>query len=251
MVQDIYKATLAKVMVCVDGDDGRGGAVHYEGFWAFCTLYTCQVLLENGYFEQVRRYMKHFIKEKIDENGRFRMGRNYQIYDVGDFLQVLADSWWYTGDAELILEHLEPIERVIGYVKGIRGKSMASLKPGDPRYGMIEGIMNNDWANKPPGYFFTNDAPVWEGFREFSRALQEIGDAKKDKGLREKGDHLARYAQEYFEALRKSFQSAIEREGDRITYIHIRPVHDESAREAMRTQSKTNWRFRSHRRFHE
>ncbi len=249
-IAEVYKASLAKVMVCVDGDDARGGAVHYEGFWAFCTIYTCQVLLENGHFDEARRYLDRFIRTQIDDTGRFRMGAKYQIFDAGDFLQLLADYWSYTGDASLITENLDSIQRVIDCVRGIRQKSMAKLPPDDPRCGLIEGIMNNDWGSVGPDYFFTNDAPVWEGLREFARALQDIGAAKKDKRLIGQGDQLAQYAQEYYQNLRQSFETAIERDGDKITYIHIRPV-PEGAREQMRHESLHNMRFRAHRRFHE
>ncbi len=249
-IDEVYKASLAKVMVCVDGDDVRGGAVHYEGFWAYCTVYTCQVLLENGHFDDARRYLDRFLSTEIDDTGRFRMGAYYQIFDAGDFLQLLADYWWYTGDASLITENLDPIQRVISYVKGIRQESMDELAPDDPRYGLIEGIMNNDWATDGTSYFYTNDAPVWEGFREFAKALQGIGAAKKDRELIGQGDELAQYAEQYYQDLRRSFETAIERDGDEITYIHIRPV-PEGAREQMRHESQHNKRFRAHRRFHE
>lgn len=250
MVNEIYKGSLAKVMVSVDGDEPRGGAVHYEGFWAFCCIYPSQVLLETGYFDEARRYLQHFINTRIEPTGRFRMGANFQIFDMGDFLHLLADYYWYTGDASLITENLEPIHRVIGYLKGIRQKSIDKFPPDDPRHGLVEGIMNNDWSRVGSDYYFTNDAPVWEGLRELAQAFQDVGAAENDKELTRQGRQLAEYAQEYHQSLRRSFQTAIEWDGDKITYIHIRPV-PEDAREKMRHESLRNMRFRSHRRFHE
>ena len=118
-VNEISKGALAKCLVCVDGDEVRGGAVWYEGFWPFCTIYLSQVLLEWGYFEEVRRYLVYFMKTRIEPDGKFRMGRpddaNFQIFDAGDFLKLLAYYYWYSHDASLITGHIPLIDRVVGF----------------------------------------------------------------------------------------------------------------------------------------
>ena len=214
LINDIYKGTLAKVLVCVDGNGPRGGAVHYGGFWAFCTIYTSQVLLETGHYEEARRYLQHFIKTRIAPTGRFRMGKNLQMFDVGDFLQLVADYYWYTRDAGLITENQATLDAVVGFARQARRKSIDKFPPDDPRHGLVEGIMNNDWgALFEPDYFYTNDAPIWEGLRDYAQALQELGATMKKQEYVDKGKKLAAYADQYYDNLRKSFRTAIERDG--------------------------------------
>jgi hypothetical protein len=252
-VKEISKGALAKVLVCVDGDEVRGGAIWYEGFWPFCTIYVCQVLLELGYFEEVRRYLAYFMKTRIESCGRFNMGTPddaaYQIFDAGDFLKLLANYYWYSRDAGLVTEHISLIDRVIGFVQRNREQSGKRFPPGDPRHDMVLGIMNNDWEHQP-GFFYTNDAPIWEGLRDYAQALEEIGAALDHQDLVRQGQALAGYAKEYYTALRKSFEAALEREGDRISFVHIHPVLDNSPR-PLRCIFQTDMNHRAHRRFHE
>jgi hypothetical protein len=252
-VEEIRKGALAKVLVCVDGDEVRGGAVWYEGFWPFCTIYVCQVLLELGYFEEVRRYLVYFMKTRIEPCGRFYMGTPddaaYQIFDAGDFLKLLANYYWYSRDASLITQHLPLIDRVVGFVQQSREQSIKQFPPDDPRHGMVQGIMNNDWAHEP-GFFYTNDAPIWEGMRDYAQMLEEIGAALNQPEYAAKAQALARYAKDYYATLRKSFETAIEREGERISFVHIHPVLDNPPRPP-KCVYITDMRHRAHRRFHE
>ena len=253
-VNEISKGALAKCLVCVDGDEVRGGAVWYEGFWPFCTIYLCQVLLELGYFEEVRRYLAYFMKTRIEPNGRFYMGppddAHYQIFDAGDFLKLLACYYWYSRDVSLITGHVALIDRVVDFVQRSREQSIKQFAPDDPRHGMVQGIMSNDWANKPPGFFYTNDAPIWEGLRDYAQMLEEIGAALNQHDYVAKGRALARYAKDYYATLRKSFETAIEREGQRISFVHIHPVLDNPQR-PLQCVCLTDMRYRAYRRFDE
>jgi len=252
-INEISKGALAKCLVCVDGDEVRGGAVWYEGFWPFCTIYLSQVLLELGYYEEARRYIAYFMKTRIEPGGKFNTGRhddaNYQIFDAGDFLKLLAYYYWYSHDASLITGQMQLIDRVIGYVQQNREQSMKQFPPGDPRYGMVQGIMNNDWENEP-GFFYTNDAPIWEGLRDYAQVLQEIGAATGQGEYEAKGKELAHYANDYYATLRKSFEKAVEAEGGRISFVHIHPVLD-SQKRPVQCPYLTDLRHRAHRRFHE
>jgi hypothetical protein len=251
-VNEISKGALAKCLVCVDGDEVRGGAVWYEGFWPFCTIYLCQVLLELGYFEEVRRYLAYFMKTRVEPSGKFNTGwnndANYQIYDAGDFLKLLACYYWYSHDASLITEHVLLIDRVVGFLQRNREQSIKQFPPDDPRHGMVQGIMDNDWSDKPPGFFYTNDAPIWEGLRDYAQMLEEIGTALNQHDYIAKGQALARYARDYYTTLRKSFETAIEREGQRISFVHIHPVLDNPQR-PLQCVYLTDMRYRAYRRF--
>jgi hypothetical protein len=253
-INGISKGALAKCLVCVDGDEVRGGAVWYEGFWPFCPIYLCQVLLELGYFEEVRRYLAYFMKTRIEPSGKFNTGwhddANYCIFDAGDFLKLLACYYWYSHDSSLFTEHVQIVNRVLGFLQRNREQSIKQFPPDDPRHGMVQGIQNNDFEKDPPGFFYTNDAPIWEGLRDYAQMLEEIGRALNQDDYVAKGQALARYAKDYYAMLRKSFETAVEREGERISFVHIHPVLDNPKR-PLRCIYITDMGHRAHRRFHE
>jgi hypothetical protein len=253
-VSEISKGALAKCLVCVDGDEVRGGAVWYEGFWPFCTIYLSQVLVELGYFEEARRYLVYFMKTRIEPSGKFNTGENndanYQIFDAGYFLKLLACYYWYSRDTSLLAEHIQDIDRVVGFLQANREQSIKEFPPEDPRHGMVRGILNNDLANKPPGFFFTNDAPVWEGLRDYAQMLEEIGAALNEADYVAKGQALARYAKDYYATLRKSFETAKERKGEQLSFVHIHPVLDNPQR-PLQCIYLTDEFHRAQRRFHD
>ena len=114
---------------------------------------------------------------------------------------------------------------------------------------MILGIMNNDWENEP-GFFYTNDAPVWEGLRDYAQALQEIGAALEPAGLRGQGTSAGslrdRITMLRCESRSKTPWSGRESES---SFVHIHPVLDN--RQAAPCVYLTDMRHRAHRRFHE
>jgi hypothetical protein len=254
-VSEISKGALVKCLVCVDGDEVRGGAVWYEGFWVSCVFSLSTVLLELGYFEEVRRYLTYFMKTRVEPSGKFNTATwsesigNYDISTAGDFLKLLACYYWYSHDASLITEHISLIDRVIAYVQQNREQSLRNFPPGDPRHGMVQGIMNNDWPDQP-GFYYRLDAAIWEGFRNYAQALEEIGVVMGRSEYVAKGKSLAQYAKEYYAAMRKSFETAVEREGGRVSFVHIHPVLGNPPR-PLRCIFITDMKYRRNRRWHE
>ena len=252
MVEEVYRGVTAKVLVCVDGDEVRGGAVHYEGFWPYCALSVVRVMLDLGYDDEARRYLRRFLRTRIEPSGRFRFDERsdrFQMFDTGDFLTTLAKYWWYTRDARPIQEHREAIGRVLRFIRETRARSLEAFPPDDPRHGMIEGILNND-INKEVTYYYTTDASIWNGLRNFAQALHEIGTAERHKEYVREASEMAAYADEYYDQLRRSFASAVERQDGRISFIHIHPVAEDAAGPVM-CKFRTKMGYRAHRRFHE
>jgi hypothetical protein len=255
-ISEIYKGVLVKCLVCVDGDEVRGGAVWYEGFWVPCVISLSTVLLELGYFEEVRRYLTYFMKTRIEPSGQFNMdtaGERYRNYDIstsGDFLKLLSFYYWYSRDASLITEHIPLIDRVVAYVQQNREQSIKQFPPNDPRHGMVQGVMNNDWANQQPGFYYRLDAAIWEGFRNYAQALEEIGVVMGRGEYVAKGKSLAQYAKEYYATLRKSFETAVERKEGRVSFVHIHPVLGNPPR-PYRCIFITDMKYRRNRRWHE
>jgi hypothetical protein len=144
------------------------------------------------------------------------------MFDTGHLLALLAQYYWYTGDATLIIENEETIGRVLNLIRQARRESLEKYGADDPRHGLIAGIMNNDVRDV--GFYYTTDGPIWAGLRDYAEALKAIGTAMGKQAYRKRGESLAAYARAYYADLRASIDRAIEWEGGRITYIHIHPV---------------------------
>jgi len=260
-VRDIYKSALAKLMISIDGNEPRGGAVHYEGYWPFCHLYVTETMLYLGYFDEAKRYLNNFTTKRIDPNGQFLMSPNvgsYQTFDSGRFLSLLTQYYHYTQDASLILENQNAIDRVINYIKVERHASMKQYDVDDPRHGLVTGVFNNDHKNK--AYYYTTDAPVCLGLKRYSQALEEIATTAQDDKLVAKADALSTYADNYYELLRRSFATAVERDDSgTIAFIHPQPLLPGTPTPFMSPfrandqgrNKECNPRLRAHYRFHE
>jgi hypothetical protein len=254
-INDINKAVLAKLWITNDGDELRGGGIHYEGFWPYNAIESCKLMLDLGYFDEVRFYVEHFFKTRIEPSGLFRFdwgAWRHQIYDVGYFLHCLINYYWYTGDGTFFENYEHEVDLLVGMIERNRQLSREKFPNHDPRHGMLVANMNNDFREK--SYFYSSDAPVYMGISEYAGALANFGATRKDNRLREKADELAEYAEDYFTLLRRSFEScgAIERQGDKITYIHHIPLPPEWPRPALESPYReAGSRLRAHTRFHE
>jgi hypothetical protein len=254
-INDIYKAVLAKLWLTNDGDELRGGAVHYEGFWPFTAIESCKFMLDLGYFDEAKFYLDHFLKIRVEPTGPLRFdyrAHRHQIFDIGYLLNCLARYYWYTGDGMFFEKYQKPVDLMIGMIERNRQVSRDKFGKDDPRYGMLTASMNNDIHKED--YYYTNDTPVAMGIAGYAQALEHYGVAQKENRLIEKAGNLAKYAKDYYALLRKSFETsgAADRIDGKITYIHHHPLPPETVKPALDTpyrQPKS--RLRAQTRFHE
>lgn len=225
-LEDLFHASLIQTMVAADGDEARGGFMHYEGAWPFCTMHQVRLMLDTGHPDYARRYLADFMKRRIPENGRFLFDAyqsNYQVSDVGDFLMVLSRYYWQTGDASLLNDYKKQIGFVIAKMKREREESLKKFPAGDPRHGMVAGSIENDVPD--PDYLFTNNAPIWAGMRDYAQALGDIAARDGDAALAAEARELAAYVADFHQQLRHSFEtSALVRDAAGKPYFfHIAP----------------------------
>jgi hypothetical protein len=261
-VYELFKSSLAKLMISIDGNECRGSALYYEGFWAFIHLHTTEVMLQLGYFDEAKRYLEHLIKNRIKPNGDFLFGPRgvglHQTFDEGRFLSVLAMYYQYTQDESLILDNTDNIQKVISGIERNRQISMDKYPEDDLRYGLMTGIFNNDVHEETE--YYTTDAPVWAGLRRYSKVLKQIADKTDNKELSAKADRMSECAAEYHSLFRRSFDTAVERDKNgKITFIHPGPLPAGSSKpyiapyrgDDQGKNSKVDRRLRAQFRFHE
>jgi hypothetical protein len=246
-LEDVFTATFIQSMVAADGDEPRGGFMHYEAAFPFCTMHQIRLMLDTGHADYARRYLADFMKRRILENGRFYFDAyqsNYQVSDVGDFLMVLSRYYWQTGDASLLNEYKPQIGFVLAKMKREREESMKKFPAEDPRHGMIAGSVENDVPD--PDYLFTNNAPIWAGMRDYAQVLSDIAAKNQDAAQIKEAMELTGYVAAFHQQLRHSFETAaLVRDAEGKPYFfHIVPNVNGSAEKYL-----TNSWFNCYRRF--
>lgn len=262
-VENIYKSALVKLMIAIDGNEPRGGAVHYEGYWPFCHIYVMETMLYLGYFEEAEWYLINFMSNRISPDGVFLFDQRqnrFQQFDMGRFLSFLSRYYNYTQDASLILQYQDAIDRVIGFIKRERQISMQKYPVNDSRHGLMAGIMSNDYSNSSKEYYYTTDAPICMGLLAYSKTLKDVAAKAQESELETKANALITYAETYHKMLRSSFETAVERDDKgKIAFIHIQPMLEGTPKPFLsrfRSNDKgphdnINFKQRNHYRYHD
>ena len=208
-LEDIFRATLCRILCTAHGDKFEGGMLHYRGFWQFTHLHAVRLMTDAGLFAKARAALVYFMDDRILPDGKFRFDFQqymYQIFDIGEFLQAMAKYYQTTGDASLILEHQEEIARVFKLLQDNRAQSMEKFPKGDPRHGMLFGSFENDVPEQ--GYYYTNDFHVWFGLRDYSAALTAIAATPQGAALRDQAAKISHFTTDFHRNLRASFDKA-------------------------------------------
>lgn len=248
-LEDIFRATLCRILCTAHGDKFEGGMLHYRGFWQFTHLHSVRLMLDAGQFEKARAALVYFMDKRILPNGRFHFDwwqHQYQIFDIGEFLQTLAKYYETTGDASLILKRQETIGRVLKFLRDNRAQSLDKFPAGDPRRGMLSGSFENDVPEQ--NQYYTNDIHVWFGLRDYATVLSRIAITHTGKPLAAAAKEMRDFAAEFHRNLRASFdQAGIIRDakGKPIAF-HCAP---DLANEGLQSKFYTNENWNMYRRF--
>lgn len=208
-LEDIFRATLCRILTMAHGDMFEGGALHYRGFWAFTHLHAVRLMIDAGLFAKARASLVYFMANRILPDGKFRFDwiqQMYQIFDIGEFLQAMSKYYLATGDAALILEHQEEIGRLFNLLRDNRAKSIAQFPVGDPRHGLLFSSFENDVPDQD--YYYTSDSHVWFGLRDYSEVLKNIAATEPGRKLEAKAKEVAEFADDFHRNLRASFNQA-------------------------------------------
>jgi hypothetical protein len=208
-LEDIFRATLCRILCTAHGDKFEGGMLHYRGFWQFTHLHSVRLMLDAGQFEKARAALVYFMDKRILPDGRFQFDwsqEQYQIFDIGEFLQAMAKYYETTGDASLILKRQETIGQVLKFLRDNRAQSLAKFPEGDPRRGMLSGSFENDVPEQ--NHYYTNDIHVWYGLRDYATVLNRIAATLTGKPLVAAAKEMRNFTSEFHRNLRASFDKA-------------------------------------------
>ena len=179
---------------------------HYEFIWA-------QQLW--GLTGASRPYIQHYLDKYVLPDGNFLYNTQDQVeapLNVGIFLSNAARDYWYTREANGLLQQQPALERMLGYVLARYEYGKQRFAKNDRRYGLIWGSPEadlgdpaNDYPDSHP-YYYQNAICVWRGIADYAKALYAIGTANSDRKIGALADRYAAVAAE----MRQNIQASIE-----------------------------------------
>ena len=183
-MEDVFRATLCRILTTAHGDKFEGGVHYYRGFWPFTHLHGVRMMTAAGLFDKSRASLAWFMDTRILPNGVFLFDggqTRYQLFDIGEFLQALSEYSLASGDTSLITDRQEVIGRLYKLLRTNRAQSLAKFPAGDPRRGMFLSSFENDVPEQD--YYYTSDVHAWFGLRDYAAVLRRLAASEKGRGL--------------------------------------------------------------------
>lgn len=183
------------------------------------TTAVAYFLLDWGLTREAKDVIRYYLTNYVREDGTFRYyGPAPDEY--GQMLDATARCFLVTKDYVWIEELFEPIQRIINHILIERNKSKTINPPDSACYGLILGILEADYHQKPPIYNYSNDAWCWRGLVEMGRALIEVGTRTRNQLMIETGKKCLIETEEY----KKDILASIEKTYDKTSKPYFLPV---------------------------
>ncbi len=165
-----------------------------------------------------RPYIQHYLDKYVLADGNFLYNTQDQAeapLNVGIFLSNAARDYWYTREANGLLQQQPTLERMLGYVLARYEYGKQRFAKNDRRYGLIWGSPEadlgdpaNDYPDSHP-YYYQNAACVWRGITDYAKALHAIAAANNDSKIAALADRYAAVAAEMRQNIQASIESTI------------------------------------------
>ena len=133
--------------------------------------------LEWGMFPYAEGVLDNYLTYFVRSRGRV-LYRGLEMAQLGRLLTVTAMYYAYTGDAALLLRHVDKLAGVAGMLAGRRAAALAAFPdPAHPRHGMPTGNDEADMffdsvqGRKTELPYISIAAEMWRGFRDLGSAL--------------------------------------------------------------------------------
>jgi len=226
-VNDAYKAGLILAMENTEGrewprrpkygSDRYAKDIHNTFPPANTAVANC--LLDWGFTKEAKDIIGYYLTNYVRSDGTFKYyGPAPDEY--GQMLEIAARCFQVTKDYVWVEEHFTPIKRVVSYILKGREKSKRVNPPESIYHGLMFGILEADYYEKPPIYNYSNDVWCWRGLYEMGRTLVEVGKERLDNSMVETGDKLLQEAKAY----KKDILASMEKTYDKTSKPGFLPV---------------------------
>jgi hypothetical protein len=197
------RSTLAYTLVNRDGPALRPGSRNYARSWIRDGAMTSTALLEMGFPEQVREFLRWYAPYQgpdgkipccIDRRGADPV---LEHDAAGEFVYAVMEYYRYTRDVGFLHEMWPRVVRAIDYLVELRERRMTDeYRTPDKRafYGLLPESISHEGYSSHPVHSYWDDFFALRGFKDAAQMAVVVGDD-------------ARAAR--FEALRDSFRETL------------------------------------------
>jgi hypothetical protein len=181
------KSSLAYILINRDGPAIQPGSRNYARSWIRDGALTSAALLEMGYTEEVRDFIKWFAKHQfpdgkvpccVDHRGRDPLPEHDSH---GEFIYLLMEYYRHTRDVGLLNQRWPQAIKAVEYIDSLRQQRLTEhfkTPENQPFYGIMpESISHEGYA--PPVHAYWDNFWTLRGLKDAAGMAEIIGDEER------------------------------------------------------------------------
>jgi hypothetical protein len=187
-ITNTVKSTVAYILINRDGHALQPGPRCYARSWIRDGALTSTALLEMGYPEEVRNFIRWYTRYQ-SEQGKIpccvdRRGPDPtpEHDSPGEFIYLVMEYYRYTRDVGLLNEVWPNVVKVVEYIDTLRQQRMTeAFKAEDQRpfYGLVPESISHEGYSSGPVHSYWDDFWVLRGLKDAASMAAVVGDEER------------------------------------------------------------------------
>jgi len=207
---DCYRASLAYILIAMDGNMLHPGPLNYDNFWYRDGSYMVAALMRAGLFDVSREVLK-FFAEMQQPNGGFpsivssaRQCVGPPEWDSqGQAIFALTEYYRFTHDQPWLESVFPTIRKGCEFIQSLRSQHLTpEYKDGTPEKQVVYGLLPPSWSAEDLGsadwHHYWDDLWAIRGLRDAAWTARELGKNKD-------AEWFEKEAQSHYTSLLNSF----------------------------------------------
>jgi hypothetical protein len=181
-VVDTMRAALAQMLMSRDGPALRPGTRSYARSWIRDGAMMVAGLVRMGEVRAAREFVDWFagyifdsgkVPCCVDQRGADPVVENDSH---GQYLFAVAELWRHTQDRALLQRHWPRVQRVMGWMEGLRQSERQA--GADPRFkGLMPPSISHEGYSDKPAYSYWDDFWALRGYKDAVQMAEALGEA--------------------------------------------------------------------------
>jgi len=207
---DTLRSNVAYVLVNRDGPAIQPGSRDYKRSWIRDGALTSAALLEMGYSEEVRDYLRWYARYQYDD-GRIPCCVDERGADPvaehdsnGEFIYALTDYYRHTRDLAFVEELWPVVTKAVAYIRFLREQTIQSTADQStdlPVGGLAPPSISHEGYSAQPVHSYWDDFFLLRGLKDATLLATELGDSKSAESFAELRDA---FRVDLYESIRRS-----------------------------------------------
>jgi hypothetical protein len=182
-----YKAQAGYILLNRKGVGIQPGVRCYDRSWARDGALTSSALLQLGYNDEVRDFIKWFAQYQFD-SGKIPCCVDHRGADptpehdsCGEFIYLVAEYYRYTGDKAMLCNMFQRVLRAVGYIESLLEQTRTSeFDKEENRHlrGLLPPSISHEGYSDKPAYSYWDDFWCLKGLRDAAFLAREFHGAE-------------------------------------------------------------------------